>query len=189
MRLPLTLALLLAVPVANGESIDVTKPIPEVRLGSGVVLQNVKIIGYAESALMARWEDGRGTILYDDLPPAVLEAVEQYRPKKRETPPPRAATQAPEGQLSIGKIALRAVEEAGDYTYYAWTAEIRNLTKQRRSVRTKISLFDKKRFLLEDSYSDSEIIPAGDQETISGKSLVTTAIYSQVASYSVQILD
>lgn len=59
---------------------DVYSVIPELHLRDGSVLQNVKFVGFGATTAMAKWDGGRGTIKYADLPEDYQRAMDQLRP-------------------------------------------------------------------------------------------------------------
>jgi hypothetical protein len=65
------------------------KPIATLGLTDGRVLHNVVIVGFSSTAVMARWDGGRGTIMFDVLPADVRSLVEQ---SQHPSPVPEAAT-------------------------------------------------------------------------------------------------
>jgi hypothetical protein len=69
--------------VASDATLDLNSIIPELHLKDGRVLQNVKIVSYGTSTVMAKWDGGRGTIPYKQLPDDFQEAMKAYMP-----PPP-----------------------------------------------------------------------------------------------------
>ncbi|WP_158277328.1 hypothetical protein [Opitutus sp. ER46] len=73
---------------AFGAGIDLRAPIPELQLSDGTVLHNVLFVSYATSAAMAKWDGGRGTIQYANLPPDVLAAMRSRIPQAAPPPPP-----------------------------------------------------------------------------------------------------
>src|SRR5687767_1999695 len=60
-------------------AVEINKPIAELTLKDGRTLKNVVFVSYSSSAIMAKWEGGRGTIPYDALPADVGEAVKMMR--------------------------------------------------------------------------------------------------------------
>ncbi len=75
-------------PCARATGIDVKAPIPELRLTDGTVLHNVVLVSYATSAAMAKWDGGRGTIQYANMPPDLLAALRSRIPQPAPPPPP-----------------------------------------------------------------------------------------------------
>lgn len=71
---------IVAVRTTAVEAIDLTKPLAELRLKDGRLLKNVTFTSYAASAIMAKWDGGRGTIQYDVLPANVAAAASAKRP-------------------------------------------------------------------------------------------------------------
>lgn len=53
-------------------------PIASVRLKNGTTLTNVTIVSFSEHVLMARWDGGRGTINYDQLPDSLRMELRPY---------------------------------------------------------------------------------------------------------------
>ncbi|MBS0663349.1 MAG: hypothetical protein JSR48_08785 [Verrucomicrobia bacterium] len=84
-----SLAILFGALVARA-AVDLAGDIPEITLKDGRVLKQVRIVMYAEQAVVARWEGGRGTLAYQDLPDPVLAAIEQahLRPGAKTPPSP-----------------------------------------------------------------------------------------------------
>lgn len=75
--------------------VDLTKPIPELRLKDGTVLHDVRIKSYGNATVMVRHNNGAGTIKYelfpDDLLPA-LNAARRDEIAKNEPPPNQNVT-------------------------------------------------------------------------------------------------
>jgi hypothetical protein len=93
----LALALGLA-SAAFGAEVNLDRPIPELKLRDGRTLRNVAVMSYAPTAVMAKWEGGRGTLTYDVLPDGVREAAGQRRPAASAAPvksPPVTAKASP----------------------------------------------------------------------------------------------
>lgn len=80
MRLRL-LAALLTLAASALCAVDLNKPIAELSLADGRTLKNVTFVSYASSAIMAKWDGGRGTISYDLLPEGIASAAEKMRPR------------------------------------------------------------------------------------------------------------
>jgi hypothetical protein len=59
----------------------VSSPLPELRLNDGTLLHSVEFISFGSTTLMARWDGGRGTIKYSDLPPDVATKTEAFHTK------------------------------------------------------------------------------------------------------------
>lgn len=58
-------------------------PIDEVRLKDGQVLKNVKIMSFSPGVVMAKWDGGRGTIRFDQMPDELREKLAPWRPAER----------------------------------------------------------------------------------------------------------
>lgn len=80
---------------------DVRRPIFLLILGDGRTLTNVTIVSYAHSAVMAKWDGGRGTIPYELFSQEWQKALEPMRPPPASVsvrpPPPPPAPAAPAG--------------------------------------------------------------------------------------------
>jgi len=55
-------------------------PIDEISLKNGRVLKNVQLVSFATTAAMAKWDGGRGTIPYSDLPDDFVKELKQFIP-------------------------------------------------------------------------------------------------------------
>lgn len=64
----------------NAAEIDLNKTIASLALGDGRILTNVSIVSYAPTALMAKWDGGRGTISYELFPADYTSALSKRRP-------------------------------------------------------------------------------------------------------------
>lgn len=109
--------LFLAICAAAVAAVDLDKPVAELRLKDGRVLKNVTIVSYATSAITARWDGGRGTIAYDQLPDDVRSAAEKLQPKP--TPKPTVSIKEgteKEGRTITGQIFV-TTQGAGAYKY------------------------------------------------------------------------
>src|SRR5687767_10031984 len=107
--------ILLVIALAASTSfavVDISKPIAELVLKDGRTLKNVVFVSYSTSAIMARWEGGRGTISYDVLPVDVGDSVKKMRPKPtpatgpsepRPNPTPVKAAPQPTAALPTGE--------------------------------------------------------------------------------------
>jgi hypothetical protein len=99
---------LLAVTAAHAAS-PFDQPIARLVLTDGRTLANVQIVSFASSAVMAKWEGGRGTISYQSLPPDLLRAAQRYRPAAS-APTPRAEASQPvvaaESRTLSGQICV-----------------------------------------------------------------------------------
>lgn len=201
MRLYTLICLLLlpiAPPTGAGE-FNVTRPIPEVRLKDGKTLKNVLLISYAESAAMARWDGGRGTIAYGNMPDDLVKAIGERRPTPpappaAANPPAEAKPAEPEppaemkpGKLALGNIDMRAIDSSGSYVTYAWKAEVMNGTDEPQKVDAEIKLFDKDGFELDHDYADTIYVPAGKRGTATGKGMVKDAIWDAAKSFQVKL--
>jgi dipeptidyl aminopeptidase/acylaminoacyl peptidase len=65
--------------------INLKEPLPMVVLKDGSVLHHVKIVSFGSSTVMARWDEGRGTIPYETFPDDVRKAAERFRPVPSES--------------------------------------------------------------------------------------------------------
>lgn len=72
-------------------AVDLTKPVGELTLRDGRTLKNVSFIGYSPTAIVAKWDGGRGTISYDALPADVATAAKAMRPAPSTAKAPSAA--------------------------------------------------------------------------------------------------
>jgi hypothetical protein len=91
-------------------ALDLDKPIDELRLTDGTVLHHVKIMSYASSSIMAKWDEGRGTIPNAALPPELLAAVEKRQPARES--PATAAARLAANQARAQEQARRRTEQA-----------------------------------------------------------------------------
>jgi len=71
-------------------AIDLGKPIAELKLNDGRTIKNVVFVSYSSSAIMAKWDGGRGTIAYEALPTDIAAAASSMRPKATKTSRPEA---------------------------------------------------------------------------------------------------
>lgn len=76
-----TLLFGLLLSTAFGSDVNIHAVVPEVHLKDGTVLQNVKFVSYAATSVMAKWDGGRGTIPYAQLPVEMQEAMKEYIPE------------------------------------------------------------------------------------------------------------
>jgi hypothetical protein len=76
-------------------SIDVNAPISMVRLKDGRELKNVTLVSFTPTSVLAKWDNGRGTIAYDSLPADLAEAVKPMRPAPRRVAIPVIESPAP----------------------------------------------------------------------------------------------
>ncbi len=60
--------------------VNLRDPLPNVALRDGRILHNVRIVGFGNTTVVARWEGGRGTIAYDQLPDEIRKAAELSKP-------------------------------------------------------------------------------------------------------------
>lgn len=167
--------------------------IPHIKLEDGRELKNFQIVSFASTAVMAKWEGGRGTVPYEKLPKHLRAAAEKQRPSastsdsQAPSDQPRSPAQVVAGSITVGEINLRSIESSGGYVRYAWTANILNGLNEPRRLRTHIRLLDAKGFELDSSMSDSELVLAQQATLVSGKSLVKEHVWAQVKSYKVGI--
>ena len=84
------------------------KSIPELHLANGKVLRSVTVVSVGSSHLMAKWEDGRGSIPVDLLPPDVSAAFSAI--KSQESVSENGVTLESEGELTV-ENTLSPVEE------------------------------------------------------------------------------
>jgi len=75
------LVVCLTCSAAFGELPDVYGVVPELQLRDGRILQNVKFAAFGASTVMAKWDGGRGTIKYADLPEEYQKAMYPLRPQ------------------------------------------------------------------------------------------------------------
>lgn len=109
---------------------NLNKPIAELKLRDGRTLKNVQLISYAASAVMAKWEGGRGTLRYEDFPDEYQTALTAERPKASAyvAPPPKpkqaaatpaaptpAAAKTVNGQLYVMTVGAGAYKFAGSH--------------------------------------------------------------------------
>ncbi|HWA27841.1 MAG TPA: hypothetical protein VG734_19455 [Lacunisphaera sp.] len=88
--------------------IDLSKPVPEIRLRDGKTIRHVTVMSFGNSSFTAKWQGGRGIVAYSNLPDDVREQFESKRPPppeqaevvqtevQREADPPAPNLQAPE---------------------------------------------------------------------------------------------
>ena len=77
------------------------KLIPEVRLRNGTVLHDVTVVAVGNTSVVAKWNGGRGSIPYSQLPSAM--AADLAPP-----PPPAAPTPAPAAAVPVDPNAATA---------------------------------------------------------------------------------
>lgn len=87
-------------------AVDLGATLPTVELTDGRILQNVRIVGFGSTAVMARWDGGRGTLAYGLLPEDLRRAAEGKRPAPQAATPaptqaPQEASQAPAGTFPL----------------------------------------------------------------------------------------
>lgn len=92
--------------------VNLGEPIPTLVLKDGRVLNDLKIISYGSSTVMARWDGGQGTIAYTAFPDAVRQAAEARRPAAQAQPAvagekPTVAPGAGPGAVSALTVARR----------------------------------------------------------------------------------
>lgn len=177
-------------------AIDLTKPVPEVKLAGGTVLRNVEFLAFADSAATARWENGRGAIAYKDLPKEIVAAIDARKPKpvvaaKTPEPKPAAKVEAPipSNRVSLGDIDLRATDYSGSYVRYSWKAQVRNTTPIPKEIRAEIKLFDERGFEVDSDRSDTAYVRAGEAVTLTSSSLTKEALWTAVKRYEVRLLN
>jgi hypothetical protein len=59
----------------------VSSPISELQLNNGAVLRSVEFISFGSATLMAKWDGGRGTIRYDQLPASIDSQIRSFKPQ------------------------------------------------------------------------------------------------------------
>jgi hypothetical protein len=77
--------LFLAFSVGATAAPDLRRSIAVLTLKDGRILNNVTIVSYASSAVMAKWDGGRGTIQYQQFPDDWRNELEPMRPKPSPT--------------------------------------------------------------------------------------------------------
>jgi hypothetical protein len=166
---------------------------PEIRLKDGRVIKEVEVLGYSAASFMAKWQGGRGTVAYINLPDDLRETFEAKKPAQKPAEParPEAPKEKPtpisEGKLQIGKIDAKAIERSGNYVTYTWQAEIINGTDKPHEVNATIKLFDKDGFELDHDYGEAAYIRAKERGTVTGRSMVTNALWDATTRFRVQI--
>jgi len=98
-------AIVLRCAAADTAPIDVDAVIPRITLSDGRTLTHLQIITFGTRTVMAKWDGGRGTILYSLLPDNIRAITELYRPsplphspaapKGESTPAPKRVTPVP----------------------------------------------------------------------------------------------
>ena len=78
--------LLAAVTLCAAESQDPRKEIAELHLKDGTVLHHVQIVSYSTTAAMAKWDEGRGTIAYENFPEEWQNELLKFRPEQSRAP-------------------------------------------------------------------------------------------------------
>lgn len=195
-------SIVLIVCVAAAE-VNLNALIPELKLTDGRILKQVTLVAFSPTAVMAKWEGGRGTLAYEKFPAEYHAALAKRRDPNAEyvsrpdNAPPASAkpeqgppVEIPLNAVTLGKIDLRAIEHSssGAFVYYSWTAQVINSTDSSRSLRTHLRLYDAKEFLLDEAYGDDVTVPAGKIVTASGKSMMKSNLWEQVKSYKVGLL-
>jgi pimeloyl-ACP methyl ester carboxylesterase len=73
---------------------NLRNPLPTVALKDGRTIHNVIIVSFGSSAVMAKWEGGRGTLGYDLLPDEIRNAALQLRREASQSTNPKDTGQA-----------------------------------------------------------------------------------------------
>lgn len=139
--MPRLLFFLLIASASIFGAVDVSKPISSISLRDGRVLKDVQIVSFASTAIMAKWEGGRGTISYDLLPAEITDAIAPLRPKQQQAISPQ--TIATDGRkLKIEGQIFVPNHEGGAYrfvdtevTAYPFSEMAKVLAQQKRSAR------------------------------------------------------
>ena len=76
-----TIILFIVLAIHALGAVDLNKPISELKLKDGRTLKNVLVVGFASSAVTAKWDGGRGTIAYELFPAEYSKELESHRPK------------------------------------------------------------------------------------------------------------
>lgn len=74
--------------------------VPEVKLSSGTVLHEVKVVAIGTTTIVASWTGGRGTILLSELPPEMRDGLTSA------AAPKLAATSAPIQPAAAGAASV-----------------------------------------------------------------------------------
>lgn len=72
--------------------------IPLIKLEDGRELRNFEIVSFGTNVVMAKWEGGRGTVRFTELPKELRESLDRYRSKPTEYRPlavPKATAAGP----------------------------------------------------------------------------------------------
>ncbi len=69
----------LSIPVIASADADLTHPIAALVLKDGRRLKNAMFVSYSSTGVMAKWDGGRGTIMFDDLPANIAEKAKLLR--------------------------------------------------------------------------------------------------------------
>ena len=67
-------------------AVDIAKPIAELKLKDGRTLKNVTIVTFNASYVMAKWDGGRGTIRYEQMPDDLRAVMPNQRPNPAASP-------------------------------------------------------------------------------------------------------
>jgi hypothetical protein len=170
--------------VAYASEVDLNRPIPSLTLRNGKVLQDVTLVSFSATAVMAKWNGGRGTIAYDDFPSAYQKSLERVRPGYTPPSAPRPVIPAfdtsplpPSEPFSVGaartvagqcfvvtkggtniKLGLVEVSVYPRKQFYLWAGEIAHRLNNRSEAVlkwTKVSNDSRKNLAL---LSESETI-------------------------------
>lgn len=174
------------VTVAAEALVDLDKPLPELRLNDGRTLHDVRFISFAQSAAMARWDGGMGSIAYDDLPDDVLGAALLKAQDNKATRPAKPPS-PPERGVVIRKADMKVLKNEDGYVTWSWLAEIANHESTPREGMAWVRLLDRNGMVMDETYSPTASLRAGGVTKLTGQSMTETAIYQQVARYDVQL--
>ena len=105
----------LSIPVIASADADLTHPIAELVLKDGRRLKNAMFVSYSSTGVMAKWDGGRGTIMFDDLPEPIASKAKQLRAISEKISPsrsilPRVESVNPSAALSaVVKVETRKI--------------------------------------------------------------------------------
>ena len=179
-------------PLVVGENIA------KMTLKDGRVLTDAVVSSIGVTSITVRTPSEARTIQWSELDVvlrirtalAIVTAATKGSTTPAVTPPASAETPSPVGdRVYIGPIAVRVIEDGETYTYYAWTAKVGNPTDSPARRRPDITFFDRDGFKLEDALGESGVIPPHSFRVLTGKSLMKTPLWKQVANYEVSLVD
>jgi hypothetical protein len=108
-----------ALPAQEAASpVNLSDPLPTVVLSDGRILHDVKIVSFGDSAVVARWAGGLGTIAYTALPEPIRKVAEAQKPAPPQPIPPEAGGKAKaEFAVGAGQASALTVARRGFTTH------------------------------------------------------------------------